>query len=112
MRRCDEVLTFQHVCARCLVILQAFKEAPPVTRKCKDKFLVQSTVITANKETMSVENLVRDYYHFATLVLKSVRSGQTMTRVMRAKFFSKNFVSHISQLGFNDLDGTKTHRFE
>jgi len=35
-------------------MLQAMKEEPPLAVKCKDKFLIQSTVITAEKETMPV----------------------------------------------------------
>lgn len=34
------------------VLLQPFKEEPPTTAKCRDKFLVQSAVITPDKETL------------------------------------------------------------
>lgn len=34
------------------VLLQPFKEEPPTSAKCRDKFLVQSAVITADKETL------------------------------------------------------------
>ncbi|KAI0789753.1 PapD-like protein [Abortiporus biennis] len=34
------------------VMLQAMKEDPPLNAKCKDKFLIQSTIITPEKETM------------------------------------------------------------
>ncbi|WFD34204.1 phosphatidylinositol-binding protein scs2 [Malassezia cuniculi] len=39
------------------VLLQPLKEEPPVNAKCRDKFLVQSAVITADKETLSVPDL-------------------------------------------------------
>jgi hypothetical protein len=32
------------------VLLQAMKQEPPLDAKCKDKFLVQSVAITADKE--------------------------------------------------------------
>lgn len=34
------------------VLLQPFKEEPPTSAKCRDKFLVQSAVISADKETL------------------------------------------------------------
>ncbi|KAI8963703.1 VAMP-associated protein [Daldinia sp. FL1419] len=36
------------------VILQAMKQEPPPDAKCRDKFLVQSTAITANKELLNL----------------------------------------------------------
>jgi hypothetical protein len=42
-----------------LVMLQAMKEEPPLNAKCKDKFLIQSTIITSDKETMSLAEIVR-----------------------------------------------------
>jgi hypothetical protein len=36
------------------VLLQAMKEDPPADAKCKDKFLVQSVGITADKEFNNV----------------------------------------------------------
>ncbi|KLO15976.1 VAMP-associated protein [Schizopora paradoxa] len=38
------------------VMLQAMKEEPPLTAKCKDKFLVQSTIITPEKESMPLHD--------------------------------------------------------
>lgn len=40
-------------------MLQAMKEEPPLAAKCKDKFLIQSTFITPNKETMNLKEIVR-----------------------------------------------------
>ncbi|KAF8798990.1 PapD-like protein [Phlegmacium glaucopus] len=37
------------------VMLQALKEDPPLNTKCKDKFLIQSTIITPEKETLPVQ---------------------------------------------------------
>ncbi|KXN88294.1 hypothetical protein AN958_07753 [Leucoagaricus sp. SymC.cos] len=39
------------------VMLQPLKEEPPLNSKCKDKFLVQSTLITPEKETMALHDL-------------------------------------------------------
>jgi len=39
------------------VMLQGMKEEPPPTAKCRDKFLIQSTLITAEKETMSLHDI-------------------------------------------------------
>lgn len=41
------------------VMLQALRDEPPLNAKCKDKFLIQSTLITAEKETMSLHDIVR-----------------------------------------------------
>jgi hypothetical protein len=40
------------------VLLQAMKEDPPPDAKCRDKFLVQSVLITADKEFTNVGSLV------------------------------------------------------
>ncbi|KAH6912907.1 PapD-like protein [Coprinopsis sp. MPI-PUGE-AT-0042] len=39
------------------VMLQAMKDEPPLNSKCKDKFLIQSTIITPDKETMSLQDI-------------------------------------------------------
>ncbi|EDR13679.1 uncharacterized protein LACBIDRAFT_292494 [Laccaria bicolor S238N-H82] len=39
------------------VMLQALKEEPPLNTKCKDKFLIQSTIITPDKETMTLHDI-------------------------------------------------------
>ena len=39
-------------------MLQAMKEEPPLAAKCKDKFLIQSTTITPEKETLSLGDIV------------------------------------------------------
>lgn len=44
---------------RSTVMLQAMKEDLPINAKCKDKFLIQSTVITPEKEAMSLQDMVR-----------------------------------------------------
>jgi len=38
-------------------MLQALKEEPPLNTKCKDKFLIQSTVITPDKETLPLSDI-------------------------------------------------------
>ena len=40
------------------VLLQAMKEDPPPDAKCRDKFLVQSVLVTADKEFTNVGSLV------------------------------------------------------
>ena len=40
------------------VQLQPMKEEPPLHVKCRDKFLVQSTTITPDKENMSLAEIV------------------------------------------------------
>ncbi|KAF8919008.1 PapD-like protein [Mucidula mucida] len=39
------------------VMLQAMKEEPPLNAKCKDKFLIQSTMITKEKEDKSLQEI-------------------------------------------------------
>ncbi|CAA7271333.1 unnamed protein product [Cyclocybe aegerita] len=39
------------------VMLQALKEEPPLNTKCKDKFLIQSTIITPDKETLALHDI-------------------------------------------------------
>jgi vesicle-associated membrane protein-associated protein A len=39
-------------------MLQAMKEEPPLSAKCKDKFLIQSTFITSAKESLPLHEIV------------------------------------------------------
>ncbi|KIY44754.1 hypothetical protein FISHEDRAFT_61616 [Fistulina hepatica ATCC 64428] len=39
---------------------KALREEPPIHAKCKDKFLIQSTLITPDKESMSLHDFVHD----------------------------------------------------
>ncbi|GJE98502.1 VAMP-associated protein [Phanerochaete sordida] len=39
------------------VVLQAMKEEPPLGAKCKDKFLIQSTLITPERETLPLTDI-------------------------------------------------------
>jgi hypothetical protein len=39
------------------VMLQPLKEEPPLNAKCKDKFLIQSTIITPEKEHKSLQDI-------------------------------------------------------
>jgi hypothetical protein len=41
------------------VLLQAMKEQPPPDAKCRDKFLVQSVAVTADKEFTNIGAIVR-----------------------------------------------------
>ena len=40
------------------VLLQAMKEDPPLEAKCRDKFLVQSVAIPADKDVENVSQIV------------------------------------------------------
>ena len=60
------------------VLLQAMKEEPPTSAKCKDKFLIQSTIITASKESMSLHDLVRASSSFhSKITILIINSGVT-----------------------------------
>ncbi|TFK40834.1 PapD-like protein [Crucibulum laeve] len=39
------------------VMLQAMREEPPLNAKCRDKFLIQSTIISPDKETLSLQDI-------------------------------------------------------
>lgn len=41
------------------VLLQAMKQEPPPDAKCRDKFLVQSVAVTADKEFTNTGSIVR-----------------------------------------------------
>jgi hypothetical protein len=43
----------------CTVLLQAMKQEPPLDAKCRDKFLVQSVAVTADKEFTNIAAIVR-----------------------------------------------------
>lgn len=40
------------------VLLQAMRQPPAPDAKCRDKFLVQSVIITPDKEFTNVQNIV------------------------------------------------------
>ena len=42
----------------CAVLLQPMKEEPAPGTKCRDKFLVQSAIITPDRETRSLQEMV------------------------------------------------------
>src|ERR1700678_2504679 len=78
-----------------LVMLQALKEDPPLNTKCKDKFLIQSTIITPENEALPVQAIVRSHhpwrirwysYFFPT-------SGQAPMPTTKEKSTSRNSVS-------------------
>ena len=41
-----------------VVLLQAMKQEPPLDAKCRDKFLVQSVPLTADKEFTNIGSIV------------------------------------------------------
>jgi hypothetical protein len=50
------------------VLLQAMKDDPPLEAKCRDKFLVQTVAITADREFSTVAEIVRLVAAYPTLV--------------------------------------------
>jgi hypothetical protein len=44
-----------------VVLLQAMKQEPPLDAKCRDKFLVQSVPLTADKEFTNIGSIVSLY---------------------------------------------------
>lgn len=60
-------------------MLQAMKEEPPLAAKCKDKFLIQSTTITPEKETLSLTDIVSSKYSFVARRVSSVSDVWILT---------------------------------
>jgi len=54
--RCG-ILRIAHYNLLPTVLLQPMKEEPPSSAKCRDKFLVQSTIITPERETTSLSDI-------------------------------------------------------
>ncbi|KAK5660087.1 hypothetical protein OQA88_13556 [Cercophora sp. LCS_1] len=54
------------------VLLQAMKQEPPADQKCRDKFLVQSVTITADKEFTNVQQ-IWDTVDRSAIVEKKIR---------------------------------------
>ncbi|KAK1970286.1 MSP domain-containing protein [Colletotrichum eremochloae] len=54
------------------VLLQAMKQEPPLDTKCRDKFLVQSVPITADKEFASIANIL-DQTDKSTVIERKIR---------------------------------------
>lgn len=48
-------------------MLQALKEEPPMDAKCKDKFLILSTLVEGPLSLMNITDLVRIFFFFVTL---------------------------------------------
>ena len=58
---CPYVRSLTEVCAKIsddLVLLQGMKEEPPLDTRCKDKFLVLSVVVTADKDFSNIASIV------------------------------------------------------
>lgn len=51
------------------VLLQAMKEDPPLDTRCRDKFLVQSIALDAEKEQGNIQNVVSGYITEGTYTL-------------------------------------------
>jgi hypothetical protein len=92
--------------ARPLVTMQLFEEEPPLDTKCKDKFLIQSAIITLDKENWMLKDIVRTHAAFALRTYQRssyhpfsaffVISGPAWKQTRRTRFLRRNSVSHIS----------------
>lgn len=72
------------------VMLQAMKDEPPLSVKCKDKFLIQSTAITPEKASLPLQEIVRHLLSMTRSRLSS-RSG-TAKEEKRPRSINKNCV--------------------
>lgn len=75
------------------------KEEPPLSAKCKDKFLIQSTIITPEKETKDLQDIVRTRHSPSYLCSDPfLTSGAQPTGPEKSgKYTSKSCVSYISR---------------
>jgi hypothetical protein len=85
----------------CTVLLQAMKVEPPVDAKCRDKFLVQSVAVTADKEFTNIAAIVRPP-HLNTLNNANSNSGnmwmtQIVPRYKRRRSELSTFPLEIAQ---------------
>jgi hypothetical protein len=73
-------------------MLQALKEEPPLSAKCKDKFLIQSTLITPEKESMSLHDIVcSSIVSYCTFMLTRLdTSGTPPMEEKNQKFTNRN----------------------
>ena len=72
-------------------MLQALKDEPPLNAKCKDKFLIQSTIITPDKDTLPLQDIVSRLFlilRFSFLTL--AKSGVARTRPKIRKYINRS----------------------
>lgn len=62
------------------VLLQAMKQDPPLDIKCRDKFLVQSVAVTADKEFTNIASIVRIMELSCRICLLTGHSGSMLMR--------------------------------
>ena len=74
------------------VLLQAMKQEPPPGAKCRDKFLVQSVAVTADKEFTSTESIVRvGLLPKSFSCLLTFNSGNTLLMLRNPPFKKRRF---------------------
>jgi hypothetical protein len=87
------------VCSRVLVstvidcppvMLQPMKEEPPIAAKCKDKFLIQSTLITSEKETLPLHDIVRLFSQTARTLRLTIYSGMSLMEAKKQRFINRS----------------------
>lgn len=90
-------------------MLQPMKDEPPLSAKCKDKFLIQSTIITPEKETKDLQDIVRTRHSPSRLRTNPfLSSGAQPTALGRSgKCTSKNYVSCTSHQKDRSMRKTK-----
>ena len=71
------------------------KEEPPLGAKCKDKFLIQSTLITPEKETLPLQDIVCPTYSTFEVRLYLFTVGWRGRR--RCHSFSEDGTSAIAE---------------
>jgi hypothetical protein len=79
-------------------MLQALKEDPPLNTKCKDKFLIQSTIITPEKEALPVQAIVcccSSHFGLYDIHIFLKTSGLAPMLTTKEKFTNRNSVSPI-----------------
>ena len=69
------------------------KEEPPLGAKCKDKFLIQSTLITPEKETLPLQDIVCSLSALTAILSNYPVSG--VVRPQRTLFTRTKSGSHI-----------------
>jgi len=85
------------------------KEEPALSAKCKDKFLIQSTIITPEKETKDLQDIVRTRHALSYLCSDPfLASGAQPTALERSgKYTNKNCGLYISRQKDRSLRKTR-----
>ncbi|EGN98243.1 hypothetical protein SERLA73DRAFT_183174 [Serpula lacrymans var. lacrymans S7.3] len=99
------------------VMLQPMKEEPPLSLKCKDKFLIQSTLITPEKETKGLQDIwnVTDateewkVYQQKLRVVFLPPEGQTVEEEDETQLHQIHQIANLSQGDSQRYDTVRQH---